>query len=179
MNAPDKPPGVKLLLIVDDDPASIALMQLHLAPLGHRLVCASDEQRAMALFDAELPDLVLLDFVMPGIGGLGVLAHIRTRAYTIHVPVILVTMYSEREHRLLGLQAGADEFLEKPIDGAILLTRVNSLLALRESQDELRASRDFAAARALLLERLQREQRELTQFIVHDLKSQLSVVLLR
>jgi signal transduction histidine kinase len=168
----------KRLLIVDDDPANLTLLQARLEPLGHELAIANSEEAAIALFDAEQPDLVLLDFVMPGIGGLGVLAHIRGHSQGPHVPVILITAHSERSHRLLGLRAGADEFLEKPIDAPILLARVKTLLTLKESRDDLQASRDSLATRNLLLERLQREQRELMQFVVHDLKNQLSVVLM-
>jgi signal transduction histidine kinase len=168
----------KRVLIVDDDPANLTLLQARLEPLGHELAVADNEETAIALFDADQPDLVLLDFVMPGIGGLGVLAHIRGHSHGPHVPVILITAHSERSHRLLGLGAGADEFLEKPIDAPILLARVKTLLTLKESRDELQASRDSLATRNVLLERLQREQRELMQFVVHDLKNQLSVVLM-
>jgi two-component system sensor histidine kinase/response regulator len=166
----------KRLLLVDDDPANLSLLQARLEPLGHDISVAINGEAAIAALDAELPDLVLLDFVMPGIGGLGVLGHLRALEHGRHVPVILITAHSERSHRLRGLRAGADEFLEKPIDGPILLARVTTLLSLKESRDALQASRDSLAARNSLLEHLQREQRELTQFIVHDLKNQLSVV---
>jgi two-component system sensor histidine kinase/response regulator len=172
------PRASKRLLLVDDDPAMLALLQTWLQPFGFDLISADNEDAAIALFDAELPDLVLLDYLMPGIGGLGVLAHIKGHAQGTHVPVILVTMYSDRTYRLLGLRAGADEFLEKPIDASILLARVQTLLSLKQSRDELQASRDALQSRNMLLEQLQREQRELMQFVVHDLKNQLSVVLM-
>jgi DNA-binding response OmpR family regulator len=178
MTTPPRLPAPKRLLIVDDDPAMLALLQTWLTPLGYQLSIADNENAAIALFDAELPDLVLLDFLMPGIGGLGVLAHIKGHAQGLHVPVILMTLYSEREHRLLGLRAGADEFLEKPIDASILLARVHTLLTLKQSRDELQTSRDALASRNILLEQLQREQKELMQFVVHDLKNQLSVVMM-
>jgi signal transduction histidine kinase len=137
----------KRLLLVDDNPRNLTLLELRLQSLGHE---------------------VLLDLMMPEIDGLAVLKHIRAR--DTHVPVILITAHSERSFRLQGLQAGADEFLEKPIDAPILLARVNMLLRLKESRDAL-------AVRNHDLELLQREQRELIQFIVHDLKNQLFVVL--
>jgi signal transduction histidine kinase len=166
------------LLVVDDDPATLAVLQTHLVPLGYQVATAESEQAAIAAFDAEEPDLVLLDLIMPGIGGLGVLAHIQGRTRDGHVPVILITAHSDRSHRLLGLRAGADEFLEKPIDVPIMIARVMSLLGLKESRDDLQLSRNTLAARNSLLENLQREQRELTQFVVHDLKNQLTVVLM-
>ncbi len=170
------PVAPKCILLVDDDPRNLMVLEARLEILGHELVSANGGQDAIAKFDARPPDLVLLDLVMPGTDGLGVLAHIRKRECHRHIPVVLVTAHSEREHRLRGLQAGADEFLEKPIDGPILLARVQTLLKLKESHDELHASRDSLAHRNALLERLQREQRELVQFIVHDLKTPLSVI---
>jgi two-component system sensor histidine kinase/response regulator len=155
-------------LLVDDNPRNLTLLELRLQMLGHELLFAHGGAEAIALYDEQRPDLVLLDLMMPDIDGLAVLKHIRER--DAHVPVILVTAHSERSYRLQGLQAGADEFLEKPIDAPILLARVNTLL-------DLKASRDALEARNRDLEQLQREQRELMQFVVHDLKNQLFVVL--
>jgi len=173
MIEPEKPK--KRLLLVDDNPRNLTLLELRLQSLGHELIFADGGASAIALYDKHQPDLVLLDLMMPDIDGLAVLKHIRER--DVHVPVILVTAHSERSFRLQGLQAGADEFLEKPIDAPILLARVNTLLKLKASRDELGASRDALAARNHDLEQLQREQRELMQFVVHDLKNQLFVVL--
>jgi signal transduction histidine kinase len=121
----------------------------------------------------------LLDYVLPGPGmdGLDVLAYIRAHSCRPHVPVIVVTAHSERSYRLKAIQGGADEVLEKPLDAALLMARVNTLLALQESRSLLQGSRDSLALRNRQLEHLQREQRELIQFVVHDLKNQLFVVL--
>jgi two-component system sensor histidine kinase/response regulator len=167
----------KRLLLVDDNPRNLTLLELRLQSLGHELIFANSGEEAIALYDQHVPDLVLLDLMMPGIDGLGVLAHIRAHDSGSHVPVILVTAHSERSYRLMGLQAGADEFLEKPIDGPILLARVKTLLTLKESRDALQASLESIEQRNRQLEKLQREQRELIQFVVHDLKNQLFVVL--
>jgi two-component system sensor histidine kinase/response regulator len=170
--------GRKRLLIVDDDPAIFAVLRTHLIPLGYQIETAEDEQSALALFAATAPDLILLDLLMPGIGGLGILAQIRGEARGLYVPVIFMTAHSERALHLLALRSGADEFLEKPIDAPILLARVTSLLKLKESRDQLEAARDSLAIKNVMLEKVQREQRELTQFVVHDLKNQLFVVLM-
>src|SRR5262249_46810825 len=126
-------------------------------------------REALELFDQEGADLVLLDVLMPGLDGLDVLTHIRARSDRPYVPVVLVTAHSERQHRLRGLEAGADDFLEKPVDQSILVARVRTLLRLKVALDELRT-------RNAELEQLQREQRELTQFIVHDLKNPITVM---
>jgi signal transduction histidine kinase len=159
----------KRLLLVDDEPRNLAVLEGHLRPLGYELMRAENGRKALALYAEHAPDLVLLDVVMPGFDGLDVLAHIRAQRDRSYVPVVLVTAHSEREHRVRGLEAGADDFLEKPIDGSILLARVKTLLALKES-------RDAVAERHAVLERLQRDQRELMQFIVHDLKNPLAAI---
>ncbi len=165
------------LLLVDDDPRNVVLLERLLLPLGHELLRAHDGPTAIELFNRHSPDLVLLDMAMPGMDGLGVLARIRSDvgagAYT---PVILVTAHSEREARRAAVEAGADEFLEKPADGPILRARVRTLLQLKESRDALRHLNEELASRNADLERLQRHQRELMAFVVHDLKNPLSVI---
>jgi signal transduction histidine kinase len=144
--------------------------------MGYDTRAATDGRRALELFDREPLDLVLLDLVMPGFDGLDVIAHLRAHPERSDVPIILLTGHSEREHRLRGIEAGADEFLEKPVDAAILKARIRMLLALKDSRDELKRSRDALSARNRELEVLQREQRELMEFLVHDLKNPLMVV---
>jgi two-component system sensor histidine kinase/response regulator len=118
----------------------------------------------------------VLDLVMPGLDGLDVLAHIRTNMGDEHVPVIILTAHSEREHRLRGLEAGADDFIEKPADGRDLRVRVTTQLQLKESRDALRRVNGELESRNASLDRLSREQRDLTSFVVHDLKNPLAAV---
>lgn len=155
------------ILIVDDVPRNVALLVSLLEPFGHTIVTASGGREALARIDEQLPDLVLLDLQMPDLDGIDVLTHLRAR-HGPHVPVIVVTAHGERERHLAAVEAGADEFLDKPIDVAILGARVRTLLELKASRDEL--ARRHAAVVAL-----QREQREMLQFIVHDLRTPLMV----
>jgi len=156
------------LLLVDDEPLNLKLLSVLLSPFGYHLTLAGSGGEALAAFQRERPDLVLLDVRMPDLDGIEVLTRIRSGEQGSHVPVVLVTAETERAHRLRGFEAGADEFLEKPVDRALLLTRVRTLLRLKETSDEL-------VRRNTLLERLQREQREMTAFIVHDLKNPLTI----
>ena len=156
------------VLLVDDEPRNLTLLEAYLSPLGYELVRAGSGQEALEAFERARPDLILLDVMMPDLDGIDVLTHVRAHDRGAYVPVILVTGLTEREDRLRGFEAGADEFLEKPVDRALLLARVRTLLRLKEAGDEL-------VRRNLLLERLQREQREMTAFLVHDLKNQLSI----
>jgi two-component system, sensor histidine kinase and response regulator len=164
------------LLLVDDEPRNLDVLEGLLLPLGHSVERVDRGRAALASFEASPPDLVLLDLMMPEMDGIDVLLHIRAMPAHGDVPVILVTAHADREHRVRGLRAGADEFLEKPVDGAILLARVQTLLRLKRAKDDLAASHAELLARHARLEQAQREQRELTEFIVHDLKTPLAVV---
>lgn len=156
------------ILMVDDDPRNLLVLEGCLGGLGYELIRANGGRQAMELVEADPPDLILLDLAMPEVDGFDVLMHLRARRDEVHIPVVVITAYAERDVRLRALQAGADEFLEKPIDRAILLARVAVLLRLRIATEDLRNQR-----RELL--QLQQEQRELTAFIVHDIKNPLAV----
>jgi two-component system sensor histidine kinase/response regulator len=157
------------VLLVDDEPRNLAVLEAYLAPQGYELVRAQGGREALEVFERAPPDIILLDVLMPELDGIDVLTHIRAQDRPERIPVILVTGQTEREDRLRGFEAGADEFLEKPVDRALLLTRVRTLLRLKAAGDEV-------VRRNALLEALRREQRELTEFLVHDLKNPLSVV---
>jgi DNA-binding response OmpR family regulator len=154
----------KRLLLVDDDSRNLVLLERHLLPLGHEIARAHDGPSALAHFEQTSPDLVLLDMVLPGMDGLQVLARMHALGPENYVPVILVTAHSEREHRRAGLDAGADDLLEKPVEGSILRARVTVLLQLKESRDALRRLNAELAARDAAIERLQREHQAFVYF---------------
>ena len=159
------------LLLVDDEPVNLTLLKAYLDPLGYEMSFAENGLQALEVFAGRRPDLVLLDVRMPDIDGIDALVHIRAEeeARGTHTPVILITGSVGYEDRVRGLEAGADEFLEKPVDRAVLTARVRTLLRLKEATDAL-------VERNASLERMHRAQRELVQFIVHDLKSPLAAV---
>jgi signal transduction histidine kinase len=166
----------KTLLLVDDDPRNLVVLRALLDRFGHRLLHADGGAQAIASFETEAPDLVLCDLAMPRVDGMAVLAAIRAHPTRADTPIILLTAYAEREHRIRALQAGADDFLEKPIDEPVLVARVRTLLRLKHSRDALDTARLELAARHAAVERLQKEQRELADFILHDLKVPLTVL---
>ncbi len=139
-----------------------------LAPLGHDVATVASGPEALEVLGRGGIDLVLLDVAMPVMDGLSVLRAMRADEKQ-RTAVILVTANAARETRLAGMEAGADEFLEKPIDRALLVTRVSGLLKMKAIEDELRE-------RHAALEKLQRERQELTEFLVHDFKNPISVV---
>jgi signal transduction histidine kinase len=117
-----------------------------LAPLGHSVRLASDGEEALAAVEEEPPDLVLLDVMMPALNGFEVCRRLRERLRGDYVPIVLVTALGERQDVLRGLEAGADDFLHKPVHGAELRARVSNLLKVRAYHRMLACQRDSARA---------------------------------
>lgn len=163
------PTAPRLILAVDDESRNLDLLEVLLESTGHRVKRAEGGREALELYERETPDLVLLDLMMPDVNGFAVLERLRAAREAHPVPVIVVTAGGDRDSRLRAFDLGADEFLDKPIDRAILLKRVQTLLALF-------AARDALARRNRQLEELHAQQRELTAFLVHDFKNPLSVI---
>jgi two-component system cell cycle response regulator len=126
------------ILVVDDIEANVRLLQAKLAAEYYDVLTAPDGATALALAAEERPDLVLLDVMMPGMDGFEVCRRLKDDPLTRHIPVVLVTALDGRGDRITGLEAGADEFLTKPIDDILLFARVKSLTRLKLVIDELR-----------------------------------------
>ncbi len=118
------------ILIVDDDPKSRELLQVMLGPEGFELLTAAGAEEALAIVARQPPDLILLDVTMPGMDGYAVATKIKGNLTIRSIPIILVTALDSRNARMLGLGAGADDFLSKPVNRAELCVRVRSLLSL-------------------------------------------------
>ncbi len=126
------------ILVVDDIEANVRLLHAKLSAEYYDVITAGDGPTALAMAAAEKPDIILLDVMMPGMDGLQVCRRLKDDPETRHVPVVLVTALDGRADRIAGLEAGADEFLAKPIDDMMLFTRVRSLTRLKMVIDELR-----------------------------------------
>jgi class 3 adenylate cyclase/CheY-like chemotaxis protein len=127
------------ILVVDDTPHNVKLLADLLSARGYTVSTASGGSEALALIEKECPDLVLLDVVMPHMSGYDVCRKIRENAATAILPVIMVTALDPAQERVKGLEAGADDFLTKPINQPELLARVRSLLRIKKLYDELDA----------------------------------------
>jgi signal transduction histidine kinase/DNA-binding response OmpR family regulator len=136
-NTPERPACV---LIVDDERANRDLLKVMLAPEGFLLLTASSGEEALALLAHQPPDLILLDVMMPGMDGYEVAGKIKGNPDTSSVPIIMVTAMDDHKARLLGLNAGVEDFLTKPVDRAELRLRVKNLLKLKMYGDKLRAT---------------------------------------
>ncbi len=125
------------ILVVDDDEDQLRVFALLLRKHGFEVITAPDGQTALDLVKAEDPALVLLDVNMPGLNGFEVCQRIKANPETRLTPVVLVTTLTATEDRVRGLEAGADDFLSKPVDRNELLARTRSLLNLKAYVDEL------------------------------------------
>jgi two-component system cell cycle response regulator len=126
------------ILVVDDVEANVRLLEAKLSAEYYDVMAASDGPTALAMAAAERPDIVLLDVMMPGMDGFSVCRRLKDDPETRHLPVVLLTALDGRADRVAGLEAGADEFLTKPIDDVLLFARVRSLTRLKSVIDELR-----------------------------------------
>ncbi len=139
------------ILIVDDQKADRTLLAELLEPFGHKIVTTDTGRSASEEFARLRPDLVLLDVMMPDGDGFEVCRRLKANPDSRLTPVVLVTTLSAVEDRVRGLEAGADDFLTKPVDRSELVARVQSLLSLKASTDELERAELvlFALARSI------------------------------
>ena len=126
------------ILVVDDIEANVRLLEAKLTAEYYDVLSACDGPTALAMAASEKPDIVLLDVMMPGMDGFEVCRRLKEDPLTRHIPVVLITALDGRADRINGLEAGADEFLNKPIDDVMLFSRVRSLTRLKTVIDELR-----------------------------------------
>ncbi len=125
------------ILVVDDTPRNVKLLADLLTVKGYAVDTAASGQEALDSIGKNHPDLVLLDVVMPGMTGYEVCRRIRANPETHMLPVVMVTALDPKEERVKGIEAGADDFLSKPINQPELLARVKSLLRIKSLHDQL------------------------------------------
>ncbi len=133
-----------LILVVDDDPLNLELLSAQLIAREYRVITANNGEKALAAVEENTPDLILLDIMMPGIDGYEVTRQLKSDPETKEIPIILVTALTEDAEKKRGLEAGADEFINKPVNHPELDTRVRSLLRLKEYQDQIGSRKQSA-----------------------------------
>ena len=137
------------ILIVDDVPANTRLLEAKLSAEYYQARSAKDGFEALALAKSWQPDLILLDVMMPGMDGYECCRKLKEDPDTLHVPVVMITALGDPGERVRGLEAGADDFLTKPVEYDTLIARIRSLVRLKRMLDEWRARGDTARALGL------------------------------
>jgi two-component system cell cycle response regulator len=138
------------VLVVDDILSNVKLLEAKLSAEYFEVVSAFNGVDALARIAEHIPDIVLLDVMMPGMDGFEVCRRIKQNPKTAHVPVVMVTALDQPSDRVAGLDAGADDFLTKPVDDAALFARVRSLVRLKMMTDELRMRETTGQSMGLL-----------------------------
>ncbi len=133
------------VLVVDDILANVRLLEAKLTAEYFDVVTAMNGLDALEAIQRTKPDIILLDVMMPGIDGIEVCKRIKADAATQHIPVVMVTALDQPEDRIRGLEAGADDFLTKPVNDISLFCRIKSLVRLKMLTDELRVRSDGTA----------------------------------
>ena len=129
------------ILIVEDDPLEADLLSQELADHGYKTQWAEDGEKALQLIQKSLPDLVLLDIILPKMDGFAVVKQIKANAKTRTIPVIMVTALADMDERVKGLDSGADDYITKPFKTFELLARVRSMLRIRKMYVDLASTR--------------------------------------
>ncbi len=133
--SPDTADHPARILIVDDERHNRRLLEVMLTPGGFLLLTAASGEEALAIVAQQPPDIILLDVMMPGMDGYQVASRIKGNLATKNIPIIMVTALDDRNARMLGLSAGAEDFVTKPVDRAELGVRVRNLLRLKAYGD--------------------------------------------
>ena len=127
------------VLVVDDIPVNVKLLEAKLLVEYYEVIKANDGPSALEMVKEQSPDIVLLDVMMPGMDGYEVCRKIKADPKTCYLPVVMVTALNEVRDRVVGLEAGADDFLTKPVNDVALFARIRSLVRLKRAGDEWRA----------------------------------------
>ncbi len=170
-------PRLTPILVVDDDQRNVRLMESILRSNGYLVSKAFDGEEALRLVDAEKPDLVLLDVMMPKMSGFEVCQRLKGRYETRLLPVIMVTALNALEDKVQALEIGADDFLSKPINKVELLAKVRATLRVKSLQDEVERQKHQLEERNQELVRMQGFKESMTQMVVHDLKNPLAGIM--
>jgi putative two-component system response regulator len=147
---PVRAPGK--ILVVDDEAANVQLLNTLLTREGYAVVTAADGDEALAMVASAHPDLVVMDVLMPRLSGYDACEQIKQNPATRLTPVVLITALHEREHRIRGINAGADDLLTKPVDPHELKARVRSLVRLKRYTDDLDSAESVIMSLALVIE---------------------------
>jgi putative two-component system response regulator len=153
-DAPDQPGHAPLVLAVDDEAGNRELLTRHLSRHHYDVITFADGESALAYLESHqrLPDLMLLDVMLPGIDGFTLCRRLKDDPLTRLIPVVVLTSLDAPEHKIEGINAGADDFLTKPVQFAELIARAASLVKLKRYTDDLESAQSVILSLALTVE---------------------------
>src|SRR2546423_2269376 len=122
------------ILVVEDEPAIQELIAVNLQHAGHHVIRTRDAEGALGIVRNALPDLLLIDWMLPGMSGLSLARALRQQERTREIPIIMLTARSAENDKIAGLEAGADDYLAKPFSPRELLARIKAVLRRRAPQ---------------------------------------------
>ncbi|NJR59492.1 MAG: response regulator [Cyanobacteria bacterium CRU_2_1] len=152
------------VLVIDDEPNGFAVIEALLHREGYRLFYAASGIEALERLDAIKPDVILLDVMMPEMNGIEVCRRIKSHLEWKHIPVIIVTALNSKEDLARSLEAGADDFIAKPVNSAELRARVRSMLRIKQQYDSLQNTLQL--------------REDMANMVVHDLRNPVATILL-
>ncbi len=151
------------ILVVDDEPNGFDVIEAHLYREGYELIYASSGIEALSQLKTLEADAILLDVMMPQMDGIEVCRRLKSDSGLKHIPIIMVTALNSKEELARAIEAGADDFLTKPVSGIELRARVRSMLRIKQQYDELQAMVTL--------------REDLSNMIVHDLRNPLTKIM--
>jgi len=152
------------ILCVDDGPANLCLLEAMLSPRGYDVVTAVNGSEALERIKTERIDICLLDVMMPGMDGFEVCRRIKSDDKYRNIPVMMITSYADRENRIRGIEAGAEDFISKPFDSVEVLTRIKMLINVKSLNDRLQSAyHDISSLNISLEARIARAVDEIRQ----------------
>ena len=158
-----------LILVVDDNPMNLDILQTRLSVHGYDILTAADGEEALAVAREKLPDLILLDIMMPKLDGIEVCKRLKADPSLPIMPIIMVTAKADSKDIVAGLDAGGDEYLTKPLDQAALVARVKSMLRAKALHDTVQEQAARLEAQAAELAQLNRTLEKRVQEQVSEL----------
>jgi signal transduction histidine kinase len=165
------------VLVVDDDPRNRRLLEGYLLSEGHQVRSASDGREALGMAHERVPDVILLDVMMPGLNGFEVCKTLKSHPITRMTQIMLVTALDGTPQKVEGLDGGADDYVTKPVRREEFMAKVRSLVRARRLLAELDEARATVTARNSQLEELEAFKETLAQTLIHDLKNPLTAVM--
>jgi adenylate cyclase len=141
-----------LVLVVDDVPDNVDILQMRLESQGYEVISAGDGEQALAIVRDRLPDLVLMDIMMPKLDGIAAMKQLKSDTGLPFIPIILVTARADAKDVIAGIEAGGDDYLTKPVDQAALMARVRAMLRIKALHDTVQEQAGKLADQAAELE---------------------------